>query len=207
MCNLTSTLLFSLFFITCATTCSEIDNTKPKPVRQPALSLHSISYNDDEIRWRRQLQPYSQLEKPCIEYGFTNNNVALTYNEKHERGVVHIGGNVLQRLKIPKEQFLKIATIEKENSSIAQLEYNKEHTLTDPLYIAAKGTNQFLLYKIHLLRKSKPSEIDEAGYSSDIESKVLAAGAIGFSGGFVAGGMVVTFFLFLYKLRQLYYAC
>lgn len=168
---------------------------------QKALELmFDPSYDDTRVK---------ELQAPNIQharYGFDNNQVALTYNEKNERGVVHlVDGTVLQRLKISKTQFSTIDNIFSINNnfSIVQLPDNQQTLLATPLYLIANDSDRCLLYKINYLTKRKRCEISEAEYNSDSEqhkNELIGAFTAGLATATFFGGMAATFMFLFCKL-------
>jgi hypothetical protein len=151
-------ILLSLLLMNLKMMCSEI-KVIPK-----AVPCFEISYSDTKV---------NELSQPSIKhskYGFESKPLTLTYNEKHERGVISLNGKILERLKIPKQQLPDVAAQIKDNLSINQMESNKDYTLKFPLYVTIKKHNQFIFYKISGFKYIKHSEVDEAGYNSGLET-------------------------------------
>lgn len=160
-----------------------------------------ISYSNKQIE---KLSEHTTVKH--TKYGFESNPLTLTYKEKTERGVISLHGKVLQRLNIPKSQFLDITGQVKNGLSLNQLEYNKDFPLKSPLYITVKNNHgHYIFYKINGFKQIKLSEVDEAGYNSDIENNIkryLTGGAVGMSFGIVIGGALVTSLVFAVAIKN-----
>ena len=184
-------IVLSLMLLNLQIVCSQ------KLAIQLKIPCFEISYSDDRVKQLKQHNIKSS------HYGFDSGPLKLTYNEERDLGVVSLDEKVLQRLNITQQQFSNIKEEVKDKSSIASLEFNKDFPLKSPLYIIAKGSNEFIFYKIEWFNQVRFSEVDKAIRNFDTESVVDIAKQSILIG--VAIGTISTLLL-MCVFKKIYYS-
>ena len=190
-------ILFSLVLLNLKMVCGEIS------AMPPAVTCE-ISYDDVAIN--RLMKSNTEYNK----YGFDGYPLCLCLNEKNRRGFISTQNDLLERLKISKEQALNLITIGRERidcSSSADLK-SAQYRLENPIYVMTEKDGTPIFYIIKSLRLTGlETSLDDAGYNSGLEERqlsFLAGGALGTFLGIVLGGTIATIFMYCVALRKIF---